>query len=129
MLDVAIENLGFSYSGSSNVVLDNINLNVKAGDFVCLLGQSGCGKSTLLRLIAGLETPDRGQVLVDGIPVKGAGAAERCSFSGLRFVPLDDCRPKYHHCFGICLSQDEQGRTKRIGSTLDEQCGDEGGIV
>lgn len=78
MLDVAIENLGFSYSGSPNVVLDNINLQVKAGDFVCLLGQSGCGKSTLLRLIAGLETPDRGQVLVDGMPVKGAGLQRQC---------------------------------------------------
>nr|WP_253292660.1 ABC transporter ATP-binding protein [Intestinimonas sp. MSJ-38] len=86
-MDVAIENLGFSYSGSPNVVLDNINLQVKAGDFVCLLGQSGCGKSTLLRLIAGLETPDRGQVLVDGMPVKGAGLQRGVVFQDYGLFP------------------------------------------
>jgi NitT/TauT family transport system ATP-binding protein len=44
------------------LVLDGINLNIRHGEFVCLLGASGCGKSTLLSLIAGLEKPSTGQI-------------------------------------------------------------------
>jgi NitT/TauT family transport system ATP-binding protein len=51
--------------------LDNINITVKAGEFITLLGASGCGKSTLLRIIAGLEVPTMGEALFDGVPIKG----------------------------------------------------------
>lgn len=47
-----------------NVALNNINLDIQAGEFVCLLGPSGCGKSTLLRLIAGLDRPSAGQIYI-----------------------------------------------------------------
>jgi NitT/TauT family transport system ATP-binding protein len=53
--------------------LSDITLSVTSGEFVCLLGPSGCGKSTLLNLVAGLEKPDAGQVMVDGNPVTGPG--------------------------------------------------------
>src|SRR5512137_344573 len=49
--------------------LQDVTLDVAAGEFVCLLGPSGCGKSTLLNIIAGLEQPDSGQVQMDGRPV------------------------------------------------------------
>ena len=48
------------------VALKDIHLNVKEGEFVTIVGPSGCGKSTLLYLIAGLETPTEGQILIDG---------------------------------------------------------------
>ena len=48
------------------VALDNINLNVKKGEFVTILGPSGCGKTTTLRVIAGFVNPDEGDVLFDG---------------------------------------------------------------
>jgi ABC-type Fe3+/spermidine/putrescine transport system ATPase subunit len=50
-------------------VLHDVSFAVEEGENLCLLGPSGCGKTTLLRLIAGLETPDGGQVLVDGVDV------------------------------------------------------------
>jgi sulfate transport system ATP-binding protein len=46
--------------------VENIDLDVPTGALIALLGPSGCGKTTLLRIIAGLETPDEGQVLFDG---------------------------------------------------------------
>lgn len=50
-------------------VLSDINLTIEKGEFVILLGPSGCGKSTLLRLIAGLNTPTKGAILISGQPV------------------------------------------------------------
>ncbi|MBA3507964.1 MAG: ABC transporter ATP-binding protein [Betaproteobacteria bacterium] len=52
-------------------VLRDINLEIARGQFVCLIGESGCGKSTLLRMMAGLLTPSEGQVLHDGVPIRG----------------------------------------------------------
>ena len=53
--------------------LGGVNLKVEAGDFVCLVGPSGCGKSTFLRIVAGLESPDEGQILFDGRSVAETG--------------------------------------------------------
>jgi ABC-type sugar transport system ATPase subunit len=50
-------------------VVDQVDLQVEQGEFLVLVGPSGCGKSTLLRLIAGLEHPEQGQILIDGIEV------------------------------------------------------------
>lgn len=50
-----------------NLVLDRLQLEIAEGEFVCLLGPSGSGKSTLLRIIAGLESPDAGNVLLNGV--------------------------------------------------------------
>lgn len=59
----------------SEVVLDNISLSLKRGSFTSLVGPSGCGKTTLLRIVAGLETPDRGTITLAGSTPAGAGAA------------------------------------------------------
>ncbi len=53
------------------VILDDISLQIDAGEFVCILGHSGCGKSTLLKVIAGFLKPDDGVVRIDGQEVKG----------------------------------------------------------
>ena len=61
----------FSYTEGNNQtpVLRNLNLEVSSGDSIAILGQSGCGKSTLLNLIAGLDYPTEGEVLVNNINI------------------------------------------------------------
>jgi NitT/TauT family transport system ATP-binding protein len=65
---LAIEDVShaFDLRGAPLPVLDRIRLEAEPGAFTALLGPSGCGKSTLLRLVAGLETPSRGRIVVDG---------------------------------------------------------------
>lgn len=72
---VALENVSkrFSHNGNGVEVLQDVNLSVAEGEFICLVGPSGCGKSTLIYLMAGLERPSSGRVLVDGVPVTGPG--------------------------------------------------------
>jgi NitT/TauT family transport system ATP-binding protein len=73
---MALSDISLSYrpqSGERLLALDHINLEVRAGEFLCVVGPSGCGKSTLLHLIAGLQQPSSGQILVDGNPIEGPG--------------------------------------------------------
>jgi multiple sugar transport system ATP-binding protein len=65
MAELSIKKIHKSFGKTE--VLKGINLEVKNGEFVSLVGESGCGKSTLLRIIAGLEAPDSGEILIDGI--------------------------------------------------------------
>jgi NitT/TauT family transport system ATP-binding protein len=62
---------GDAASPQSVLALDNISLDVRRGEFVCLLGPSGCGKSTLLNIVGGLVMPTKGDIMVDGQPVRG----------------------------------------------------------
>ncbi|HZY73211.1 MAG TPA: ABC transporter ATP-binding protein [Edaphobacter sp.] len=64
-------NMVFTRDGKNTHVLNDINLEVGDGEFVCLLGPSGCGKSTLLNAMAGFLTPTSGAVKVDGEVVQG----------------------------------------------------------
>ncbi len=67
-LILEIKNLSHSYD-ETNPTIQNINLDIGKSERVAILGPSGCGKSTLLRLRAGLEKPNKGQVIIDGIVV------------------------------------------------------------
>lgn len=60
-----------SDSNRSLTALDNINISVKAGEFVCIIGKTGCGKTTLLRITAGLENPTSGKILIDNNQIIG----------------------------------------------------------
>lgn len=85
MSAISIENICFSYE--NELILKDINMQIDAGDFVCLLGESGCGKSTFLRLMAGLARPGSGVIRVDGKPVEGAGLDRGVVFQDYSLFP------------------------------------------
>lgn len=85
MHDIAVENIVFSYD--KELILENIDMKIDAGDFVCLLGQSGCGKSTFLRLMAGLSEPDSGNILVGDKPIHGASLDRGVVFQDYSLFP------------------------------------------
>lgn len=74
-VQLALRGVTKSFNGGTGQVtaLEGIDLDVRQGEFVCLVGPSGCGKSTLLSLIAGLEQADAGSMLLDGEPVRTPG--------------------------------------------------------
>ena len=67
--DVSFENLSFTFSKGSPPVLNDVDLHVKAGTFVGIVGQSGSGKSTLMKLLPRLYSPDQGRILIDGYDI------------------------------------------------------------
>lgn len=73
---IKLDHLSKSYNHKTNVI-DQMNLDVVPGEFLVLLGSSGCGKSTTLRLIAGLENPTDGRILIDGKDASRMNAIQR----------------------------------------------------
>ncbi|MFY8093757.1 MAG: ABC transporter ATP-binding protein [Niveispirillum sp.] len=77
----------FDIDGRALSVLEDVSLTVAPGQFITIVGASGCGKSTLLRLVAGLERQDRGDILLDGVPVAGPGLDRGLIFQDHRLFP------------------------------------------
>lgn len=69
------------------LTLDDINISFKDGEFVCLLGPSGCGKSTLLNIIAGLEKPTQGKVILDDKEINSVGVDRAMMFQDSALFP------------------------------------------
>ena len=67
----------FASAAGTKEVLRGATLAIEHGEFVAIVGTMGCGKSTLLNLLAGLTTPDAGQVLVEGRPMDGVRRCRR----------------------------------------------------
>ncbi|KPH07568.1 ABC transporter ATP-binding protein (plasmid) [Rhizobium acidisoli] len=90
--EVTIRHLSKSYklNGSHLQVLKDINLHIRSGESLAIVGASGSGKTTLLRVLAGLEESDTGEVLVDGQAIRGVGAERAVIFQEPRLLPWLD---------------------------------------
>ncbi|MGV4792244.1 ATP-binding cassette domain-containing protein [Rhizobium sp. F40D2] len=90
--EVTIRHLSKSYTlnGSHLQVLKEINLHIRSGESLAIVGASGSGKTTLLRVLAGLEESDAGEVLVDGKAIRGVGVERAVIFQEPRLLPWLD---------------------------------------
>jgi NitT/TauT family transport system ATP-binding protein len=87
---LSLTNVSVTYATNSQgplTALEDINLQVQTGEFLCVVGPSGCGKSTLLHLIAGLQRQSLGKVLIDSSPVEGPGPDRILIFQELGLFP------------------------------------------
>ena len=87
ILELRNVNKGFGDGATRSEVLKGINLSVRDGEFVAILGFSGTGKSTLMNLMAGLVMPDRGEVLFKGAKVDGPGPERGLVFQSYSLMP------------------------------------------
>jgi NitT/TauT family transport system ATP-binding protein len=86
-LDVRGVSHAFALEKRALPVLEDIDFTAEPGEFVALLGPSGCGKSTLLRLVAGLEPPSEGRLLVDGREITGTDPSRTIMFQDPTLFP------------------------------------------
>ena len=90
---VKVENVGMSFDTKKGrfIALQNVNLQIKKGEVVSLIGHSGCGKSTLLNLIAGLTLPTSGVMLCNGREIAGPGPERAVVFQNHSLLPWLTC--------------------------------------
>ena len=86
---VSIEHLSKTFEGRRGryTAVRDVNFTVNRGEFVTLIGHSGCGKSTIMNIIAGLEEPTTGEVLLDGVLLKGPGPDRGMVFQNYSLLP------------------------------------------
>ncbi|MCR5350240.1 MAG: ABC transporter ATP-binding protein [Acholeplasmatales bacterium] len=111
---IEIKNLYFDYLSSKKKIfpaLENINLNIEEGKFVCILGASGCGKSTLLSILSGLNKAKSGEVLIDNKKIEGPGIDRAVVFQHYSLFPF--LTVKGNVLFGIKQAKKKYKRKER----------------
>ncbi len=100
------KNVSFKYDEDDYKMLENLSFTVDEGDFISIIGKSGCGKSTVFRLINGLEKAEKGQILVNGVPIE-----KQKNYSA--YMPQKDLLFPWRTIEqNICLSMEIQKRSK-----------------
>jgi len=110
---IQVKNVSFEYVDKNTKfgALNDVNLTIKEGEFICILGASGCGKSTLLSLLNGLNKATKGEILVDGKPIKGPGIDRAVVFQHYSLFPW--LSVKGNILFGIKQSSKKYSRKER----------------
>ena len=109
----------FQVRGRTVIAVDGVDLRVSRGEFVCVVGASGSGKSTLLSLVAGLGTPTRGEIVLDGKPVTGPGPDRGLVFQSASLYPWRNVERNV--AFGLeLLKLSKAERTRRVDWYLEE---------
>jgi len=107
--------------GPPTRALEPVDLAVADNDFISILGPSGCGKSTLLRIVAGLEVPSTGRVLVDGRAVASPGPDRGMVFQSYTLFPW--LTVKQNICFGLREKGIAQAEQDRIAAHFIDRVG------
>lgn len=105
------------------VVVSDVALRVEAGQVTCLLGPSGCGKSTTLRMIAGVDRPDAGRIVLDGVPVFGPGVDTPPEARGVGLMFQDFALFPHLTVAGnvaFGLTGDKAARARRVDELLEK---------
>ncbi len=118
MGNIQIKDLSFSYEEGSKLILKDISVEIDAGEFVCILGQSGCGKSTLLRLLAGLEKPTTGELLIDNERIKGASLKRGVVFQDYGLFPWMTAGENILLALKQCFPSKDKAELKQIALTM-----------
>lgn len=84
---IQVDNLVFSYKGSDEIILKDINFTAEKGEIITILGPSGCGKSTLLKFLAGLQIPSQGRIQMNGQDIKSASLDRAFVFQNYGLFP------------------------------------------
>lgn len=86
---VKVEGLSkhFKVKDEELIVFEDVNININKGEFVCIIGHSGCGKSTILNVLAGLDSPTSGAVIMDGREVSGPSLDRGIVFQNYSLLP------------------------------------------
>ena len=125
MSKLAIEDVSRVFPGVSGgaptQALQPTNLAIEDNDFITILGPSGCGKSTLLRIVAGLDQPTTGRVLLDGIPVNRPGPDRGMVFQSYTLFPWLTVRENI--CFGLREKDMAEAKQKEISDYFIVQTG------
>ncbi|WP_410563583.1 ABC transporter ATP-binding protein [Amycolatopsis sp. cmx-4-61] len=109
----------YTVRGRVTRALDGFDLEVRRGEFVCVVGASGSGKSTLLSLVAGLSKPTEGEIFLDGVPVTGPGPDRGLVFQAGALYPWRSVEKNV--AFGLeLLSLDPADRAERVDWYLAE---------
>jgi ABC-type nitrate/sulfonate/bicarbonate transport system ATPase subunit len=118
-MSLVVTELTKTYSAKRGelLALAPTTFEVEAGEFVTLLGPSGCGKSTALRLIAGLETPSDGRIVLDGAEVTGPSPERGMVFQSYTLYPWLSVWE--NTCFGTQLKENRSGRAGTTAEQLE----------
>src|SRR5678815_3780905 len=114
---LSIEGVGMSFA--SSVVLDDIDLAIRKGEFVSLIGHSGCGKSTLLNLVAGLLKPTAGTILLADKHVHGPGPDRGVVFQNHSLLPWLTCFDNIHLAVERVFPEKKEKLKQRTHAALE----------
>ena len=115
-IELKLEQVSKTYPARAGSIqaLEDINLEVAAGELVCVVGQSGCGKSTLLQIVAGLEPPTTGRVYAGGQPVTGPDCRRGMVFQGFSLFPWLDVAGNVAFGLKVRGVKDWSARVERV---------------
>lgn len=115
---IRLKNVSFAYQQQNSIipVINDVSISIKEGEFVTIIGPSGCGKSTMLSLLAGLNFPSDGTILLDSKEIKGPGNERGVVFQHYSLFPWMSARKNI--VFGLRQVNDRKSQ-KEIGNIAD----------